>query len=318
MLYKRFATGSIELKADKATRSVEGYASVFNVLDHDFDIVTPGAFARTLEKRVDRVKLLWQHNPGQPIGKPSLMQEDGFGLRVAAKVSETPLGDEALTLAADGVVDSFSIGYNVVRKEMIERSAPMGSVLEALGGSESSLASDLSKLSELMAKIATAPYSVRLLKEVELFEFSLVTFPANESAVVTGVKSMRSKWRSIQAAIGSQESKELREFLEVIGAPVYLLDVEDEDDARFVKSGGAPDESKAGRVLSKANLERLSAAHAAIGLVIEAATPKGDVDEDDEDEDDTKAREGELDVKSVLGAIRDSFNPSNFAGSAVE
>lgn len=318
MLYKRFATGSIELKADTASRMVEGYASVFNVLDHDQDIITPGAFAGSLERRGEKVKLLWQHNPGQPIGKPTKMVEDGHGLAVAAKVSETELGNEALTLAADGVVDSFSIGYNVLRKETLERSATMESVLGALGGSESSLSSDLSKLAELMAKIASAPWNVRVLKEIELFEFSLVTFPANEAAVVTGVKSARSKFRALEERIGAKAAADLRELLELVGAPVYLFDAD--PDNRGNEKGGAPSEGKAGRVLSKSNFDKLTDAHKAIGAVLEAATPKSDDAEDGDEGADPKsgADTDELEAKSVLSLVRDIFNPRNLTGSAGE
>ncbi len=315
MLYKRYATGSIELKADKANRTVEGYASVFNVLDHDFDIIVPGAFANTLERRGERVKLLWQHDPSSPIGKPTKMQEDGKGLAVSAKVSATDKGDEALTLVEDGVVDSFSIGYNVLRREILERDASAASILGALGGEESSLASDLTLLTELASKVATAPWRVRVLKELELFEFSLVTFPANEAAVVTGVKNAQLAMQAISAKVGPDAEKNLRELLVALGTPAYLLDAD--PDERLAKSNepGSPEESKAGKVLSKANFEKLDSAHKAIGAVLAAATPEPEPDADAGDGGD-KNNNDELDVKSVLELVRDTFNPRNFTGSA--
>lgn len=320
MLYKQLLTGSIELKANKAQRTVEGYASAFNVLDHDHDVITPGAFAGTLARRGSKVKVLWQHDAHQPIGKPTSMKEDDIGLAVSAKISDTELGNEALTLAADGVVDSFSIGYNVLRREFLSRDAGADSIIAALGGDASSLVSDLSKLSELVAKVATSPRPVRIIKEIELFEFSLVTFPSNEEAVVTGVKDIRSTLRAIEDKVGPSASAALKQFLTIVGTPAFLLDA-DEDELRPGEErksfDGAPEEEKAGRVLSKSNFDKLKAAYESIGTVLEAASKKEPEGEGGEPEP-PKSDENELDVKAVLGMIQEKFTPRNFSGVAGE
>ena len=147
---------SVHFKADDVdneTRVFKGYASTYDK-DLGGESILPGAFAKTLSERADRVKVLWQHN--EPIGRPMKMYEDGKGLYVEAKISKTRLGDEALELMRDGVIDQMSIGYSV----------PQGK-------------SDYDEDGN------------RMIKELKLYEFSAVTFPMNEKAFITGVKSVR-------------------------------------------------------------------------------------------------------------------------------
>ena len=102
-----------EVKVVMEKMEFEGYASTFGNVDKVGDIVEKGAFKRTLDQRFPKglVKVLWQHN--EPIGRPVKMYEDGKGLYVEAKISKTRLGDEALELMRDGVIDQMSIGYSV-------------------------------------------------------------------------------------------------------------------------------------------------------------------------------------------------------------
>jgi uncharacterized protein len=142
-----------EMKLNKDKRTVEGYASTFGNRDLVGDIIEPGAFSKTITERGNKVKFLWQHNPYMPIGKPLRMSEDSKGLHVEAHLSKTQMGNDALALAEDGVIDSFSIGYDIMKDEYDTGS------------------------------------SSRYLKELKLYEFSLVTFPANEEAKVNGLKT---------------------------------------------------------------------------------------------------------------------------------
>jgi len=132
----------------------EGYASTFGNEDLVGDIVEKGAFKKTIQERLPKnlIKVLWQHY--DPMGLPKHMEEDSKGLYVVAKVSKTRENQDRLQLMKDGVVDRLSIGYDVVKREVDDS-----------------------------AKDRT----VRL-KELKLYEFSPVTFPANEEAVITGVK----------------------------------------------------------------------------------------------------------------------------------
>ena len=140
---------------DLLERTVEGYASTFD-MDQVEDMIHAGAFQKSINERfpAGKIKLLWQHSA--PIGIPLEMREDAKGLYVKARISKTRQGDEALQLAMDGVVDRFSIGFSI----------PNGK----------------SEIDEA---------GIRHIYEAKLMEFSLVTFAANEAAVLTAVKHLR-------------------------------------------------------------------------------------------------------------------------------
>ncbi|MEC9433038.1 MAG: HK97 family phage prohead protease [Pseudomonadota bacterium] len=135
---------------------IEGYASLFGVSDQSGDVVEPGAFAASLAAtRAARrsVKLLWQHDPAQPIGVWDQVREDDRGLRVRGRLlTEVRRGAEALSLLRAGAVDGLSIGYRAL-------------------------------------KAGRAPGGGRLLQAVELWEVSLVTFPMLPEARASAAKS---------------------------------------------------------------------------------------------------------------------------------
>jgi hypothetical protein len=85
-----------------------GYAAVFGAVDRGGDVVRQGAFARSL-RRGGTVPLLWQHQPGRPIGRVEYLREDGRGLRVIGKVVEA----QAAALLKAGAVEGLSFGYRV-------------------------------------------------------------------------------------------------------------------------------------------------------------------------------------------------------------
>jgi HK97 family phage prohead protease len=138
-------------EVDDSEGIFKGYASTYD-LDRGGDIIVKGAFDNSLATNSAQVKILWQHKQDQPIGKPMLMRPDDKGLYVEGKVSDTSLGRDAKTLMRDGVITSMSIGF--ITKEADYNSD-----------------------------------GVRLIKELELVEFSLVTYPMNEKAVITQVKN---------------------------------------------------------------------------------------------------------------------------------
>lgn len=123
---------------------LEGYASVFGVVDRGGDVVLPGAYAASLKRMAaagGRVRMLWQHDPAQPIGVWDEVREDGRGLWVKGRLlTELERGREAAALLAAGAIDGLSIGYRTVKAER-------------------------------------GPQGRRMLAEVELWEVSLVTFP---------------------------------------------------------------------------------------------------------------------------------------------
>jgi HK97 family phage prohead protease len=184
------AIGFDDSQVDMVERTFKGYASTFGNVDEVGDIIEAGSFAKSIMERgpngTKQIKVLWQHDA--PLGMPTVMQEDSKGLYVEAKISKTRLGDEALELMRDGVVDRMSIGFSI----------PQGKAVwdESLG--------------------------VRKIKEVKLFEFSPVTFPANEMAVVTGVKNLQ---LIRQLASGGKLSKEeLKALADILPELQALVD----------------------------------------------------------------------------------------------
>ena len=90
-----------------------GYAAVFGHPDRGGDVVKAGAFARAVSRGPRAVPLLWQHEPGRPIGRIEYLREDKRGLRVIARLSEGTAGKEAAALLKDGAVGGLSFGYRV-------------------------------------------------------------------------------------------------------------------------------------------------------------------------------------------------------------
>lgn len=148
----------VKLAGDEAAEgTIDGYGSVFGLLDRGGDIVMPGAFKASLadwRKKKSLPPMLWQHDPWQPIGVWTDMVEDEKGLKLQGKlVLDVPTASSARALIAAGAVKGLSIGYRCVDHE-IDRST-----------------------------------GVRKLKKVDLWEISLVTFPMLPEAVVSGIKS---------------------------------------------------------------------------------------------------------------------------------
>ena len=148
-----------EVKKLTEDGTFDGLGSVFGVKDDYADIVAPGAFKRTLKEHAKRgamPKLLWQHDASKPIGVYTAMREDEKGLQVTGKLAlKTQAGAEAYELLKLGAVDGLSIGYVVKKSEHDDEK------------------------------------HIRTLTDVDLWEVSLVTFPANSQARVSAVKAMK-------------------------------------------------------------------------------------------------------------------------------
>lgn len=131
--------------------SFTGLGAVYGNVDQGGDVILPGAFKKTLKERDGEVPLLWQHDTKEPIGLATLT-DTKEGLRVEGElVMESPVAQKAYALLKKGVLKGLSIGYDTI-SDKVE------------GG-------------------------VRYLKELKLWEMSLVTFPMNELALVSDVKS---------------------------------------------------------------------------------------------------------------------------------
>jgi uncharacterized protein len=96
---------------------IEGHASLFGLADLNRDIVRRGAFTRGLQRRGARgVRMLFQHDAGEPVGVWDEIREDGQGLFVRGRVLRAgPRGRAAAELIRQGAVDGLSIGFRTER-----------------------------------------------------------------------------------------------------------------------------------------------------------------------------------------------------------
>ena len=159
--------------------NIEGYASLFGLRDKGGDLVMAGAYKRSLaalSAAGQSVKMLWQHDPAQPIGVWDEVREDSRGLFVRGRIlADAARGREAAALVAAGAIDGLSIGYRTLRAQK-----------DAGGG--------------------------RALCDLELWEVSLVTFPMLQQARIGAGTAVKSGAAAVQelAAILDQGCQVLR------------------------------------------------------------------------------------------------------------
>jgi uncharacterized protein len=165
-LRKRLATqrlqGATEAKLQPSPRlrveangAFEGYASLFGVTDLAKDRVEPGAFSASLARRgPSGIRLLWQHDPAEPLGRWLSIVEDRRGLFVRGQLAlDVARAREVRALMLGGAVDGLSIGF---RSEKVRNDPRTG---------------------------------VRHLMQIDLWEISIVTFPMLPQARVSAVKA---------------------------------------------------------------------------------------------------------------------------------
>ena len=148
---------ALQIRATGEDGSVEGYGSVFDVEDSYSDVIVKGAFEETIKAHKaagTMPAMLWQHDAEHPIGVWTDMVEDSKGLVIKGRLAmETQKGREAYELLKMGAMKGLSIGFM----------SKQWAYDEAAG--------------------------IRTLTEIDLWEVSLVTFPANTKARVTSVKA---------------------------------------------------------------------------------------------------------------------------------
>lgn len=152
---RKFA--NLELSGIAGDGRFSGYASVFGEVDLGKDRIERGAFLNSLVERGARgVRMLYQHDPGEPIGAWTVIREDARGLYVEGQLSPgVARAREVFSLMKSGALDGLSIGFRTVKA----RSDPKT--------------------------------GVRRILEADLWEISVVTFPMLPSARVSDVKQAR-------------------------------------------------------------------------------------------------------------------------------
>ena len=171
-----------DVKAVNDKGTFTGYGSIFGNEDQGSDIMQKGAFTKSLENRpASKVKMLYQHKTDEPIGVFENMYEDEKGLFVKGRLAMgTQKGREAYELLKMGALDGMSIGF---------RADP-----DKQGYNENKR-------------------GTRTLKEVDLMEISLVTFPMNERALIENVKASHKnirEWEKILRDAGGLSRTEAK------------------------------------------------------------------------------------------------------------
>ena len=150
-----------ETKAKNGIFTFSGYASTFGNVDSYGDTIFKGAYLETLENRVRPIKMRWNHW-GDVIGKWGGLEEDDIGLKVVGEL--TPNHSTANDVKASLIheaIDGLSIGYSAVKEEPNE----------------------------------TGGYD---LKQIHLYEISVVEEPADINATVDNMKSHIESLKSIK------------------------------------------------------------------------------------------------------------------------
>lgn len=159
MLTKQRLDVPLTIKSVSDTGEFEGYGSVFGVVDSYGDVVVRGAFEASLARWKEKGRLpamLWQHDSAEPLGPYTEMREDENGLYVKGRllIDDDPLAKRAHAHMKAGSLSGLSIGYMLDDYEYDKEKG------------------------------------IWLLKAIDLWEVSLVTFPANDEARISDVKSL--------------------------------------------------------------------------------------------------------------------------------
>lgn len=145
----------LEIKAVDESGAFSGYASVFGVEDSYGDVISKGAFTKSLNSWRERnmtPAMLWQHKPDEPIGKWVSLVENERGLLVEGRLElEVQRAKEAYALLKSKALNGLSIGFNVAK-----------STIDSKGK--------------------------RTITEIDLWEISPVVWPANKLATVEHVR----------------------------------------------------------------------------------------------------------------------------------
>ena len=156
-----------DCKSLDASGVFTGYAARFNTADLGRDLILPGAFAESIAQRgAPGVRMLFQHDPAEPIGTWLELREDTRGLFVRGRLlCEIARGREVLALMRAGAIDGLSIGFRTVEGR-------------------------------------TSPKTgIRRLSKIDLWEISVVTFPMHPGARVAAFKRDAIGTANLAAAI---------------------------------------------------------------------------------------------------------------------
>ena len=172
----------VEVKEERedGILSIRAYGLAFGNVDSWNDIIAKNACDNFLmSEEADRMRLCWQHNTNEVIGKITAKGVDDYGMWIEADILPTTLGKDVQTLVRGGAVDELSIGYKTVRYHY--------------------------------------DGDIRILDEIAIMEVSIVTRAANPRAVIIDMKNepeATNKEQTPKQDIHMEEMKKQLEALE--------------------------------------------------------------------------------------------------------
>ena len=196
-------TRSFDIRSvDEETREVSGIAVPYG------QVINAGGYNESFERgaidSIEDVKLFWNHE--EPIGRITKGEDTDDGYVITAVISRTARGEEAYTLAKDGVINRFSVGFIPVES----REDKNNTVVRT---------------------------------KVNLKEVSLVPFPAYEGATVSVVRNAENSNNEKETNMSiemNQDVADLRGAVDDLERKVAVLSVREDEGNKVVKrSGGA-------------------------------------------------------------------------------
>lgn len=150
---KHKSISDYEIKAEGDDFIIAGWGAKYGNIDSYRDVLQGGCAAKTLAERRDRIAFCEQHNINNPVGKFLVLEEREEGIYFEVKISDAE--PKIKTKIKEGILKEFSIGYSEVKAEIGE-----------VEGKE-----------------------VNLVKEIKLYEISVVTVAANDQATLLEMKA---------------------------------------------------------------------------------------------------------------------------------
>ena len=171
--FKVFETKDLNWNGE--SRTISGYAAIFGNVDKVRDVLVKGCFAKSIQDRGpestanDKIIMLWQHDRKEPIGKITVLKEDDRGLYFEAVIDDVERGNQTLKQLESGTLNQFSIGYSYVWDNCEYDSER----------------------------------DVLIVKEVILYEISVVSIGCNAETEYLGLKSEENPYNELKAEIES-------------------------------------------------------------------------------------------------------------------
>ena len=175
----------IEEKALDEIGTIEGYAAVFGKADKMGEIIEKGAFTKTLQEKKS-FPMLWYHDPRDPIGIVNDVKVDSRGLRIKGQLNlDVTSAREKYSLMKQKAIRGLSFGYRTIKEHWGLRA--------------------------------------KSLLEVNLFEFSPVTFQMHPDALITSVKSLDGVIKFLEDFEFTEEIKDSKGFDIVVKSLTNIL-----------------------------------------------------------------------------------------------